>query len=519
MSDGFKVPSVPASKSIRQPEPHFPPLKYTPPSDGCVPQHQYTLDVIKDGQILESHDIACGDKTFFTFGRLPVCDFPMEHGSISRYHAVLQFTENDVAHIHDLGSAHGTLVNKEPVVAGVPKPIDIGDQIRFGASSRIWILNTSDTELIEKHDAERYRIAQESAQQREQTRVSDSARDNDGDRDDSDDGNDLYGWKRNPNAAYHRDPVKYLKELLVEMDYKYKPEIQNIDDSESFGKRGGSRQVSVRISLPFDDAEGNPLYGAGRGQRRQDAERLACLDALEELDRRGFLNLDNSRHGSGGKRDGEDNINEDSDDSDFYDFTKPVKVKHSNNKAETFESLTKKLDILEEDMVLARRELDKLSGSAVDSTAGGNDDDEIDSYMKAMEQGEQTKSKKKLESKLVELQDQKLRLTELLGIVAPDSIELRKRPQAEPETIQRDVTASSSNPPPKKRQRQQREQEHRHSPEKPIQSNVALPAGPPTKEQVPKSAVDASDDKTVEWQPPVDQSGDGRTSLNDKLGY
>ncbi|KAJ2394614.1 hypothetical protein GGI05_001959 [Coemansia sp. RSA 2603] len=526
MSDGFKVPSVPASRAIRQPEPHVPPLKYTAPSNACAPMHHYTLDVIKDGQILESHDIECGDKTFFTFGRLPVCDFPMEHGSISRYHAVLQFTQDDAAHIHDLSSAHGTLVNREPVVAGIPKSIVIGDQIRFGASSRIWVLNTSDTELIEKLDAERSQAAQETTTQNKEMFVSktDQNADSDGG---SDEVNDFsYGWKRDPKAAYYRDPVKYLKELFVEMDYKYKPEIQNIEDSESFSKMGRSRQVSVRISLPYDDAEGNPLYGTARAPRRQDAERLACLDALEELDRRGFLNLDSSRHESGSKRGEQDDINEDSDDSDYYDFTKPVKAKHSSNRVETFESLTKKLDTLEEEMALAQRELDKLSGSTIDSISGengddGNDEDEIDSYMKAIKQGEQIKSKQKLESRMSELQDQKLRLTELLKIVAPDNIELQKRPRVEQHTSQQDVASKTSNSPPKKRQKQQEhEQEQQHElPEKPDLPKVPIPPSPPSKDQLSNSATNESEDKTVEWQPPVGQIGDGRTSLNGKFGY
>ena len=49
----------------------------------------YSLEVLRDGSVLGVHDIA--GKDHYTFGRMPECDFVLEHPSASRLHAVLQF--------------------------------------------------------------------------------------------------------------------------------------------------------------------------------------------------------------------------------------------------------------------------------------------------------------------------------------------------------------------------------------------------------------------------------------------
>ena len=44
-----------------------------------------------------------------------MCDLPMEHPSVSRYHAILQFREDGALFLYDLGSGHGTRVNKKTI--------------------------------------------------------------------------------------------------------------------------------------------------------------------------------------------------------------------------------------------------------------------------------------------------------------------------------------------------------------------------------------------------------------------
>jgi len=49
---------------------------------------EYTLEVMKSGQIIETRQVAAKDH--YTFGRSPSCDVVVEHPSSSRLHAVLQ---------------------------------------------------------------------------------------------------------------------------------------------------------------------------------------------------------------------------------------------------------------------------------------------------------------------------------------------------------------------------------------------------------------------------------------------
>lgn len=67
---------------------------------------------MKDGQILETIDLA--DKPFYVLGRQPdIVDIPCENPTISRRHAVLQHKDTGELYVYDLGSTHGTFLNKK----------------------------------------------------------------------------------------------------------------------------------------------------------------------------------------------------------------------------------------------------------------------------------------------------------------------------------------------------------------------------------------------------------------------
>ncbi len=100
-----------------------------------IPQHKFELEVLKSGTILEQVDV--GTKTHYTFGRskdnVDVC---LEHPSISRLHAVLQYRDNGSIYIYDCGSTHGVTVNKQKIPANEFVEIRVGDMLGFGASTR-----------------------------------------------------------------------------------------------------------------------------------------------------------------------------------------------------------------------------------------------------------------------------------------------------------------------------------------------------------------------------------------------
>ena len=120
------------------------PLPYKePPWSGICEEH-YTLEVLKNGVIVENINLS--SKPFYVFGRLSTCDVTLEHPSISRYHVILQyrsFDENGVEkgwYLYDLGSTHGTFLNKQQVSSKTYSRIRAGHVFKLGASTRLLIL-------------------------------------------------------------------------------------------------------------------------------------------------------------------------------------------------------------------------------------------------------------------------------------------------------------------------------------------------------------------------------------------
>ncbi|CAI5481565.1 unnamed protein product, partial [Closterium sp. Yama58-4] len=95
------------------------------------------VEVVKDGTVAEEMDVAA--KSAYMFGRIDRCDFVLQHPSISRYHAVIQYGEDSAAFLMDLHSTHKTFLNKQQVKPGTFVPLRVGDVIRFGMSSRLYL--------------------------------------------------------------------------------------------------------------------------------------------------------------------------------------------------------------------------------------------------------------------------------------------------------------------------------------------------------------------------------------------
>ncbi|RDX74437.1 Kanadaptin, partial [Mucuna pruriens] len=144
------APSMPPPDSA-EPPPSSPPdtaPSMPPPSQGvavpykippwsAAPCHQFYLEVLKDGSIIDKSDVC--QKGAYMFGRLDLCDFVLEHPTISRFHAVIQFKRSGDAYLYDLGSTHGTFLNKNQVEKNTYVDLHVGDVIRFGRSTRLFI--------------------------------------------------------------------------------------------------------------------------------------------------------------------------------------------------------------------------------------------------------------------------------------------------------------------------------------------------------------------------------------------
>ena len=139
-----------------------PELSYVEPHWSGKPANPHSLTVIKNGAVVDEVDIS--EKGYHVFGRLPTCDIPMDHPSISRFHTVLQHRPQssdkadkaDDSHklfstepweagfyVYDLGSTHGTFLNKTRVQPRCYYRVRVGQMIRLGGSSRLYILEVS----------------------------------------------------------------------------------------------------------------------------------------------------------------------------------------------------------------------------------------------------------------------------------------------------------------------------------------------------------------------------------------
>lgn len=131
----------------------FPPLPYSePPWGGEAPDSPYALEILKNGTIVDK--IPLTHRSYYVVGRLPVCDVSLEHPSISRYHAVIQYRgpaaegqaagEDTGFYVHDLGSTHGTVVNKNKIPPKTYIRLRVGHVVKFGGSTRLFILQVGD---------------------------------------------------------------------------------------------------------------------------------------------------------------------------------------------------------------------------------------------------------------------------------------------------------------------------------------------------------------------------------------
>lgn len=149
-----------------------PKCTYVEPEWSACPSadHEYKFEILKFGTIADIvNDLQ--SKPYWLMGKMPENDIVMAHPTISRFHAVLQYRpkvsanaegsdsdsddENKNAtaeasekkpqveqgwYLYDLGSTHGSFVNKMRVPPKRYIRVRVGYMIKFGGSTRSYIL-------------------------------------------------------------------------------------------------------------------------------------------------------------------------------------------------------------------------------------------------------------------------------------------------------------------------------------------------------------------------------------------
>ncbi|KAL3629489.1 hypothetical protein CASFOL_026711 [Castilleja foliolosa] len=397
-----------------------------PPWSG-PPGHHFSFEVLKDGAIVDQFDV--NKKGAYMFGRVDLCDFVLDHPTISRFHAVLQYKSNGGVYLFDLGSTHGTSINKSQVKKRVYVDLRVGDVIRFGQSTRLYIFQGPSDLMPPEADLKNLRKAKVRLDRQDmeasllRARVEASRADG-------------ISW------GMGEDAVEENEEDVEEITWQtYKGQLTDKQEKtrEKVIKRLekiGHMKKEIDAIRAKDIAQG----GLSQGQQTQIArneQRIAQimeeLENLEETLNESIQESLGARAGksSRGKKKGPMEEDEDymSDDDDFYDRTKkPSKNKSGENKSvETADSLLDKKDTLikqiedKEKLILAE---DNKPAEINEATETG---DALDSYMSAVSSQLVTDSKEKLQKDKSVLQSELDRILYLLKIADPAGEAARKR--------------------------------------------------------------------------------------------
>ncbi|KAJ3064827.1 hypothetical protein HDU98_011814, partial [Podochytrium sp. JEL0797] len=431
---GFALPSLPASKLKHAPEPTPdastseevtdprvedqppppPPLHYDPPewSALCPPESSFSFEILKNGSIVETVKVS---KPVMLLGRLPTCDLSQEHASISRHHAVIQSSATQLF-LFDLGSAHGTFVNKQRVAARMHVRVREGDLVRFGASSRFFVVvggPVGEEEVVEEEEVRRQKqrkvagkVNLEKVEEKEfevSWGFAEDASEEEGRgvgpggasgrmEEEDEDALELNGFVADPDAYYYKDSKKALKTWC---------DSRNVELVYGMEEEGyGITKVFVStVRLVLEG--GVAVTGVGKGARKKEAERQAALETCIKLDRRNILRAAPSASTQGFKR--KSAQNEDDDDS-FYDRTertkKPKKADTTNpHTAETYDTLVQKVQDKQAQIDTVNGEIAALETPTATTGASkpeGDDDDGLDQILLGLESSTKEKQKRVL---------------------------------------------------------------------------------------------------------------------------
>ncbi|KAI7830503.1 hypothetical protein BC939DRAFT_439558 [Gamsiella multidivaricata] len=398
-TDSDAEKGAPPAKDSKSSASNVPPLKYQKPAWSGYPNQQFYFEVIKNGIIVDK--IQAPEKEYLTIGRLPMCDLEMEHPSLSRYHAVIQFKSNGESFIYDLNSSHGTKLNKTKIPPGMHVSLKPGDQLRFGESTRIYLFQTEE-EVDQEEEDRKLVTAMIEKQNRSRAQQVDMGNDNRefnwGMQEDAVDEEEIDeatmdGTVRravDPDASYRADPKKALRNYLENKGYSCEYDVEESGPQHA-------KEYTARIRLPIETSMG-PVYGQATAGKRRDAEREAALDACIQLDSRGMFGQKSSGEGATQSK---NKYESSDDDDDFYDRTvkkKPL-AKKTEQKAETHESLLEKQLALQAEMASLEAKIQEYDATAA-ARKQLEESGDLDVYMTSLEKSGGD-SKAKMQQNLV----------------------------------------------------------------------------------------------------------------------
>ncbi|KAI5665777.1 hypothetical protein M9H77_15630 [Catharanthus roseus] len=418
-------------------------VPYTIPDWSAPPCHQYSLEVLKDGLIIDQFDV--NKKGAYMFGRVDLCDFLLEHPTISRFHAVIQFKSSGEAYLYDLGSTHGTFINKNEVKKKVYVELHVGDVIRFGHSSRLYIFQGPQDLMLPEADLRSIRKAkiQQDMKDMEASllRAKLEASMADG-----------ISWGMQEDAIEeNEDEVEEItwqtyKGQLTEKQEKTREKVLKRLEKISHMKK------EIDAIRAKDIAQG----GLTQGQQTQIARNeqrisqiMEELENLEETLNESIRESIGARAGRTSRGKGKGALEDDeenylSDDDEFYDRTikHPKQKTKENQSIETADSLLDKKESILNDIENKRKLLsdEEATGQGKEVFESG---DELDAYMSTVSSQLVNDKKDKLQKEITALQSELDRVLYLLRIADPTG-EAAKRRELRAEDPTHDISTTLS---------------------------------------------------------------------------
>ncbi|XP_071441508.1 kanadaptin [Hetaerina americana] len=427
------------------------PIPYREPSWSSLLEEPYSLEVLKSGSIIETIDLS--SKPFFVFGRQSNCDVQLGHPTISRHHAVLQHkaksdtsSEDDRStfkdaglYVYDLGSTHGTFVNKHMLPKQRYIRLNVGHMLKFGGSTRSYIVIGPKSDVEAESDKSITELKEEAMRKKlkrlEDQMTSDMKPVEEEDQgvdwglgEDADEESDM---SENPFAAtqneelYLDDPKKTLRGWFEREGEELEYEV----DEKSFG------QFLCQVRLPVDDARGKPLVAEAlvKGKKKEAVVQCA-LEACRILDRMGLLRQATHESKKRKARNWEEDDFYDSDEDTFLDRTGTVERKREKRmltagklktKTETYESLLEKHQEIMDKIKDTQRALDnERTGKSKSSKEKKSEEDEadtLDAYMSTLtdKSALDKVNFRRLKVDLAELQQEEAQISKLIEIARP----------------------------------------------------------------------------------------------------
>ncbi|ETV70570.1 hypothetical protein H257_13949 [Aphanomyces astaci] len=499
-----------------------------------------SMEVIKGGIILEKVELVTSSKSYFVAGRMePLCDIVLQHPSVSRTHAALQFDAKGQLFLVDLGSTHGTFVNKKRISAADHIELHVGDVVVFGESTRIYtILGPVDlmpdeyssdnlAKLRSKLEARKARRLEQQKDVDEEGASwgfrEDAVEEDDSEHSDDSDNDTFSTSTTNKASSKPNVPLPdYLRNRKDDTSGPYvssvtKDTVNLTKDSKLYTRLQNRIQKLENLKLESSRIRAKQNVGLTDGQEaalaRNDTRTQELQDEIEMLEAQLLAKhtqrttqkevaavVAKSKKSSATKA-----KMYDSDDDDFYDRTKNhVAASTSHHpppkQVLTFATLSTTLAGLRADLKLLDAQTATSSLSRATPAPTAKPQPTLSTATTILNQHDTDNH------------------------VAPQPTgSLMSDVTAEPSSSSSFVSSDDV------AEREDKRPSKRHSPEvKPIEVEARPKRirhrrkGDPVNKKsavVHATALDVLEGGDVVWQPPTNQTGDGRTSLNDKFGY